>query len=534
MSSVANRARDPRRQLEPYWRRRWLILLILIVIPGAAYGISKALPKVYESSTTVLIRSGKAPTTIGQQLAFADAAGAARFITTTAVGTEAAKQLGLPKDSAANLTGRVTAAPEEGGDPNSPDFLTITATAGSPAVAARTANAFADALGAVRTSEARTQISAALDNIKRTSADSQLNGTARNQVELQLQELRALRANQAAGTVVIEPAEIPKQPTSPKPLRNAILAFVFALLITPGIVALLEHFNRRVRDGDELEAILGKATLAVIPTSAFPGQPVSSHTKEAFQTLRSSLTYFNIDQRITSIVVASPTPGDGKTTVATNLAVALARDEQDVVLIDGDMRKPRCAQRLGVDAKLDIETVLMSECSLDDALVEVDAGAGRLRLLPGSSTPPNPAHLLGSKRMQTLLAELRDLGCVVVIDTPPLLVVSDPMALIESCSGTIVVGRVDKTPRDSLARLRQVTEAVHGKILGGVLTGVGAHGGAGYGYYGYGYGYGYGEDDESRDGLLGRLRRNKGGAGADQAPNGGSAETPEAKSKTPV
>jgi capsular exopolysaccharide synthesis family protein len=204
--------------------------------------------------------------------------------------------------------------------------------------------------------------------------------------------------------------------------------------------------------------------------------------------------------------VASPVQQDGKTTVAVNLALAYALDERDVVLIDGDLRRPQVAIRLGKEVSVGLDAVLVGEKTLDEVLVDIDVGAGRLRILPGATPPPNPAVLLGSQRMRSLLAELSERVDMVIIDTPGLLAVSDAIPLFNQVVGSVVVSRLDRTPKDALRRAKQVIESAGGTVLGGVATG--AQAGGIYGYYGY-YGYYGGENGHDGSGVsngTGRLR----------------------------
>jgi capsular exopolysaccharide synthesis family protein len=186
------------------------------------------------------------------------------------------------------------------------------------------------------------------------------------------------------------------------------------------------------------------------------------------------------------VIVTSPMHGEGKTTVATNLAIALAQDERDVILVDGDLRRPQVMSRFGSGMQGGLDAVLLGERHLDDALLELEVeGTGRLRLLPGGATAPNPAVLLGSRRMRSLLGELSARTDIVVLDTPPILAVSDAIPLLDDVSGTVLVARVDYSSRDAVQRAAQVIEAAGGSLLGAVATGTTA--GGLYGYEDYSY-----------------------------------------------
>jgi succinoglycan biosynthesis transport protein ExoP len=474
-------------------RRKWLLLAVVIAIPVAAYAISTQLPKSYQSHATINVQAIPSPSNLfGPRTTTKSTIGEVEtLIKTPVVGRRAARILGLPSTAARSLVGKITVAPTNPsvGDSN---FLTITAHDPDPAMAAEVANAFARAVAQTRASSAAVKIDKTRRALQK-QARSGAGGEASNPdaLEAQIQELRAMEASLSGSTPIVEAAVPAAAPVSPKPRRNTIIAFVLALLIAAGLAPLLDRLDRRIREPGELEDALDSPVLATIPDDAFPGHLAGLHVREAFQTLRASLTYFNVDRSLSSLVVASPIQQDGKTTVAVNLAVAYALDERDVVLIDGDLRRPQVANRLGREVEVGLDSVLVGRKTLHEALIEIDVGAGRLRILPGATPPPNPAVLLGSQRMKSLIAELTQQVDMVIVDTPGLLAVSDAIPLFNQVAGSILVARLGKTPKDAVRRASQVIASAGGTVLGSVATG--AHGGGVYGYYGY-YGY-YGEQN---------------------------------------
>lgn len=489
------------------WHRKWLLLAIVIVIPALVYVATARLPKVYQSQATINVRASAAASTIFSNhiSASADIAEAQTLATTTAVGRRAARVLGKSPTEARSVLSHVTVAPTNPNESNG-TFLTITAQASNPAEAARIANAVARAVALTRTSNAVRTIDQQIAALTFQIESGESTGETANQ---ELQELRVLKRGQTGTTAIIEPAVPAAAPISPKPRRNATIALILALLTAAALPPLLDRLDRRIREPGELEELLDAPVLALIPDDAFPGHIPGMHVRESFQTLRASLTYFNVDRDLSSLVVASPIQQDGKTTVAVNMALAYALDERDVVLIDGDLRRPQVASRLGKEVSVGLDAVLVGEKTLDEALVNIDVGAGRLRILPGAIPPPNPAVLLGSKRMRSLLAELTERVDLVVVDTPGLLAVSDAIPLFNQVDGSVLVSRLGRTPKDAIQRASQVIEAAGGSVLGSVATG--AHAGGIYGYYGYYGDYGtYSGDNgsngsDSRNGT-GRLR----------------------------
>jgi capsular exopolysaccharide synthesis family protein len=489
---------DIRHYVRQAWRRKWILLAVVVLIPTAAYLLTDRQPKVYQAST--LLKVAPQSINISNQIAFTSsgATETATLIKTTPVARLAARQLGESPNSAGALLGKISTVVE--GEGTEAGFLRITAQDTDPKQAARIANAFAASIAQTRTTDAIGKVDQNIAALSKQAGDP----ATQAGVADQLQQLRAARVGLSGTTQVIEPAIPPGAPISPHPGRNAKIAFILALLIAAGLVPLLDALDRRLRAPEELEELSDAPLLGSIPDQAFPGHGSGPYVHEAFQTLRAGLTYFNIDRTVNSVLIASPTRGDGKTTVTANLALALAQDGREVIALDGDLRRPQLAKRLGVAEQVNfgLDSVLIDRREVDDALLEVEVEGGRLRLLPGG-TPPNPSVLLGSDRMRVLLAHLSEDADMVIIDTPPLLAVSDAIPLQEQVSGTVVVARMDNTTRDGVRKAGSFISSAGGKVLGLVATGVQV---GGVGGYAYAYGYGYGYSAENGAGPNGRKR----------------------------
>lgn len=487
MSGARERV-DLRHYVRLVWRWKWLLGAIVITIPVAVYLLSKQLPKTYEASTTVFVQA----TTVSSSdepgaitVSTSSPQNIARLVETPLVADVAAKRLGEPDLDGRDLLGSITAELDTqlaAGDSN---FLTITAQDEDPERARDIAAAFAQALATKRTRQAQEAIDETIKSLSdQAGAIAALGPTAKLDLAKQLQELRTLRASQQNTTEIVDPVVKPGAPISPQPRRNAMLAGVFALLLAAGLLPLLDRLDRRIRSVEQLEQAGRAPLLAGIPRAAFPGQRPEPQVREAFQTLRAALTSFNVDRSLATVIVTSPGHGDGKTTVATNLAVALAQDGREVVLVDGDLRQRQVATRMGVKPEIGIEAVLLDGHPVDDALVEVKGvSGGRLRVMSTVSFPPNPSVLLGSQRMKALLAELAEISDIVLIDTPPLMVVGDAIPLLKGVSGTVLVGRLDYTEQDGLAKAAEVIATAGGEIVGVVGTGAPAGGLYGYDVY---------------------------------------------------
>ncbi len=497
---------DIAKALEPYWRRRWMVVAIIVLIPAAVYGISHRVAKTYDAATTLLVRSTNAPAdAITQSISVqtGSATAAARLVETTATARVAAQLLDEPQIDAARLLSGINVSVDDA-DTNA-QFMTIAFTATEAQRAADLANAFAAAITQARTRSARQAIDRSIEDLKNQRDEiepTDLVGLAEN--ASLTRQLEALLSSQNGTTQVIERATPAASPISPRAGRNASLGLILAVLIAAAAAPAADRINRRLREPDELEGLTGTQLLAAIPDSAFPGRAPSATTRESFATLRASLRYFNLDRSLSVIVVTSPMHADGKTTVATNLAIAMARDGEDVVLVDADLRKPRTAARLDAEPVTGLESVLVDEVEIDDALIEVGEEGATFRLLASTSPAHNPTVLLGSKRMRELLALLSESASVVIVDTPPLLAVSDAIPLVSAASGVILVAQVGQTKADAIRRTTKVVESAEGTLIGAVATGVKGGGFASYGYYGYGYGY---SDHELESPEGGRAKR---------------------------
>ncbi len=482
--------RDLRTYLQILWRWKLLILAIVIAIPTTVYLIVSSQPKVYESSVLLQVQPSAVDTSLFSNQVPAPQSqtllSAARLVTTTAVAEAAAKELGDPPSSGRALLGSVTATPDVDAD-----FITVSARSGSSQRAADVANAFAAAVVGFRTNQAVGRLNATIGNLveqlARIGGRTAAQREARKQLSDQLQRLRAVRAAQGNNATIVEPATPSTVPVAPRVTRTVILSGIVALLLAFGAVVLAQAGDRKIRDPTELEELTDRPLLSAVPRGAFgavdDGGPAGG---EAFQRLRGSLTYFNIDRSIDSVLISSPAPGDGKTTVATNLAIAVARSGKDVILVDADLRRPEVASRFDITGNASgLGGVLVGEVGLEDALIEyeIDAPGGWLRLLPGSPPPPNPSELLASERMERLLDQLTRMSDLVIIDSTPLLTVSDSLPLIELVSGIVAVARLNQTSKDAVRRFERVVTTAGGVLLGSVVTGtsaVGLYGGYGY------------------------------------------------------
>ena len=330
-----------------------------------------------------------------------------------------------------------------------------------------------------------------------------------------LQETRMQEESEVGFAERIRSAGVPGRPISPNSQRNLILAAMLGLLLGGGLVVLREKLDTRLRGPDDLEA-LGEHVLGVVPSmeemieNEFDGQRIltingekvrstlimltnpMSAAAEAYRRLRTNLRYVSPDADLRSLVVTSAAKGEGKTTTSTNLAVAQAQAGQKTLLIDADLRKSRLHRYFDVPRTPGLTEALYDTPNPDDLPVIAD----NLSLLPGGEEVPNPAELLGAQRMRALLDRMEQAFDLVIVDTAPILLFSDPMALVAHTDGALLVAAAGETEGPALEHAAARLDDVQATRLGVVLNGFDPEdqrGGYGYGSYGYGYGgYGYG------------------------------------------
>ncbi len=298
---------------------------------------------------------------------------------------------------------------------------------------------------------------------------------------------------------IVDPASLPETPVAPQPTRNLALAAVLGLLLGLGAAVLRELLDTTVKTNED---VVETAQSAVMGNIAYDSHAVKkplvtdlgSHAPrvEAFRVLRTNLQFVNIDSPSKVFVVTSSVPGEGKTTTSTNLAITLAQAGQRVLLVEGDLRRPKISENLHLETAVGLTTVLVGRIDLEDAIQ--DYSVENLSVLTSGTIPPNPAELLQSQAMGDALKRMRKMFDVIIIDAPPLLPVTDAALLTSQSDGALLVVRHGKTTKDQLSHSMARLQAVGGRALGVVLNMVPLRrGGDAYGdSYGYGYGYGYG------------------------------------------
>jgi polysaccharide biosynthesis transport protein len=342
----------------------------------------------------------------------------------------------------------------------------------------------------------------------------------------------------ASNIRVVDKGEMPTSPAEPRVALNLALALLFGFGIGVGMAFFQEYLDNTLKTPDDVQRYLRLPALGVIPAADSNGrgklpygygygyssrkslpvtQPATAtnavslnpdligtngngQMSEAYRSLRTSVLLSTSGSPPRVILITSGQPGEGKTTTAVNLAIALVQLGGRVVVIDSDMRRPRVASLLKIPpTPSGLSTCLTGQSKVDSVLVETMIP--NLYAIPCGPVPPNPAELLSSSSMQHLLAELKERFDYVVMDSPPVLHVSDARILAREVGAVILVAHGGKTPRDFVSHAKENLLHANANVIGVVLNNVDFRA-VGYDYYyryyrGYGYGYGY--DEASKD-----------------------------------
>ncbi|MBN1628534.1 MAG: hypothetical protein JW990_02105 [Thermoleophilia bacterium] len=516
-------------------RERWWVIVVAVVVAVAiALALSLTSTPMYRSEARLLYAKNNLDQALFGSQIFATAdqnravqTGAA-LVELAPVAEAVATQLGSDR-SARALLNMVTTSSD-----TATNVIGVDAVSADPQEAADVANAFAEQFILARQASDRATVAAARELVK-AEIDSLSAADAVSEYGMMLKEkyesLRILESMQNGGFTVVERAAPAGGPFSPQTTRNALLAAIVGLIVGTGLAFLLDYLDKRIKDEKTLERELGVPVLASVPmvgghwgdkSGERSDRPIGfvDHPEllESFRTLRSNLQYFSLDKPQPIWLITSGLPRQGKTTTTINLGLSLALSGKRVVVLEADLRRPMLHEYLGMVQSPGLSNVLAGTARLDDALQLVKADRfvpadsrrkqgdephGLLQrnfyVLTSGPLPPNPAELVASDRMIKVIDELSRMGDYLLIDTPPVLAVSDALALAPHTDGVILSALLGGSTRDEARRVRDIFERagvrVIGTVAGGTRRATGYYRKKGYGY-GYGYEYGYDSSPE--------------------------------------
>jgi capsular exopolysaccharide synthesis family protein len=317
---------------------------------------------------------------------------------------------------------------------------------------------------------------------------------------------------------VIQNAEVPISPVKPNKPLNIGLSILIGLALGIGLAFFLEYLNNTINSAEDVERFIHLPPLGAVPSlqaigkrrslgygygsrkqSAAlalshkdnTGELVSTHDSlssyaESYRALRTSLLLSSAEHAPRTMLITSSHPAEGKTTIVANTAISLAQTGAKVIVLDGDMRRPRCHKILNTNNDAGLSSYLSRDITIDE-VIQTDTGIENLHVIAAGPVPPNPSELLSSVKLRILLAQLQDQYDHVVIDSPPVIHVTDALIISPQVDGVVLVVKSNHTPREAVARSKQALTDVNAKIFGVVLNHVDP---AREGYY-YNYKYAY-------------------------------------------
>lgn len=494
-------------------RRKWILLLTVVIAPAVAVSIARSQPKLFTATTDVLLTGsatgaqsplgGDATSLLQTQEEVAASPGVAGRVVL---------QTGIRSRSVATVQDEASFA-----GVGSADVLRIGITDRNPSVAVTLANAYATQyIQYKRELETgflkRTQgeIEVRMDALRAKGQERSALYAVLAQEDQSLVQAQALQTQSA---VVLRRATGAGQ-IQPRPTRDGVLGLIVGIMLGLAFALLWDAIDPRIRNSQALAEALGLPVLASLATPPRKlrrkrrlvmlenaGEPQA----DALRILATNLEFANVDRRFKAIMLTSPTGGEGKSTSAANLAVALARTGKRVVLVDLDLHRPVIEKFFDLEGRPGLTSVAIGRVPLEEALVRVvltdrtpaaapaNGGNGdnghrndvaMLEVLPAGPLPPNPGEFVASLAVRSILDALRGRADVVIVDSPPLLEMSDALALSAAVDGIILVARLKSARRPLLRQTRQILDTTPAAKLGVVLTGAEREHGYWYARYG--------------------------------------------------
>jgi len=335
------------------------------------------------------------------------------------------------------------------------------------------------------------------------------------------EQIRVAEASSTSNLVQVEPASPPERPVRPRLMLNTVLAALIGLVLALVFIFLTELIDDSLKTPEEVTRHLGLPILGLIAShTTEDGQPVvlsqpRSPVAEAFRSLRTNIEFTSVDRPLTSLMITSASPSEGKSTVTVNLAAVLAQGGRQVLVIDADLRRPQIHQKLDLPNRLGLTSLFVQPVLAVKAIIQNTSSAGLFAITAGDQ-PPNPAELLGSEKMGEILEDVRRRVDLAVIDSPPVNAVTDAVVLAPRVDGVLLVIKPGET---RLAFVKQAVDQLQrsgARLLGVVLNEVEVRGGRSYPYRGYYYSDrdGYGDPQVKTGGLFGHLKKRAGRSGA--------------------
>jgi polysaccharide biosynthesis transport protein len=457
-------------------RRRWMLLaLVALACMGGAVANKALGTEEYEASANVVFGApvlSDAALQVDRVSSDPEREAATNVLIAGSDEVAAGVRSALETDeSPGDLLDQVSVEAEENAN-----VLVVTATDRDPAQAAALANAFADQYIAFKRRSEVQSIRAAEENLQRQLRELPTDAPERADLQQSLQRLTELRAVATGDARVIGRASAPSTPAGLSVVTVAALGLIVGLACGLILVFLLESLDRRINTIADLEREYRLEGLTSVGPRGFRHERAEDRADdlEPYRILRTVLDYARTSRPLDAVMVTSAVPGEGKTTVAVDLAHTIALTGRRVVLIELDLRRPTFGQHLNLDPRRGVTTALLQREPVSSLLQRPFEALPELSVLPSGRLPPNPAELLVSPAMNDMLAELSRGGAMVIIDAPPLIPVADAQVLLNhsAIDAVLIAARLGVVTRDQVRRARAVIDRHLLEPLGLVITGL--------------------------------------------------------------
>lgn len=504
-TNLAHRLRSIGRAARRYWK---LALALVVACLAVAALVTFLTPKTYQATNTVMVVTGGA-TNLGNYMT-SDSLSISKAESYMQIG-------GSPEVAsiAAESLGETTVEGVSYSLAPGTAQIRVSAQSDTPEGAAQVADAYAAAL------------SEEVDRIESIASEGG-DYVPPADDEATEGETQVEPGNNLIQLVPVSSAAPPASPVSPNLRNNLLIGLGAGLLLAAIYILGRSLFDRKIRSSDAVQNATGLPILGTIPSdkrltnnrSLLPTTPARKDregwaTSEAFRQLRTNLTFANVDDPARVLVITSSVAGEGKSSLAANLAIAIGAAGRPTVLVDADLRRPVQTELFGLPSGAGLTDVLAGAADLEDVLQEGAPGSN-VYLLGAGRTPPNPSELLGSQAMRRLLERLAQ-DYMVIVDSPPTLPVTDPSVLAKSADGVVIVAQANRTNLDDLNKAVSRLRTVNAAILGAVLNHVPRKGSEAneYGYYSDGYYYSSAESGGGKKSKRGKRRPQGAGTTAD-------------------
>lgn len=294
---------------------------------------------------------------------------------------------------------------------------------------------------------------------------------------------------------VIDEAQVPQEPIKPRPMLNMAIAGVLGVMLGVFLAFLFEYLDNTIKTPEDVRKYLELSVIGTIPKVKDEDKKLISLTDpkspitEAFRTLRTNIQFSSIDKQLKTIIITSSTPGEGKSTISANLAGTIAQGEKKVLLVDCDLRKPKVHKTFNINNVEGLTNLLVGNKSVEEVAHKYE-GLENLYIITSGPIPPNPAELLASKRMEDFITDIKKDFDMIILDTPPVGLVTDSAVLSTVADGLILVTAVAQTEIGNVVIGKELLNKVKANIIGVVLNKVPIENRA-YSKYGYSKYYGY-------------------------------------------